>query len=320
MIRREDIEPISQRELVTSLAHHWTDTPIAFVRNFNNLVYRLPGTPTTYLRITPETHRSPAQIESELQVIRYIGAHGDVATSQPVPSRHGSDIHTAIAHGVIYSACVFDEAQGSSFVDTPPTDVWQFFREAGRTMGRLHTVLSCFEPSRGFVRFTWFEDRWAQFANYVPPSEHDAWDLFSELRDWTAQLSQGPEVFGLIHGDFTIANMHLDGSKITLFDSDGCCPHWWAYEIAVFLHYFSLKKVVNHERAYDSFLDGYAQVRSVTAPVLEAIPLFGKMRLLRSFMILAEEWGFDNLNTHQNAAFEQRRQLFRSSPIWPSGR
>jgi Ser/Thr protein kinase RdoA (MazF antagonist) len=125
-------------------------------------------------------------------------------------------------------------------------------------------------------------------------------------------------VFGLIHGDFTIANMRLDGNTITLFDFDTCCAHWRAYEIAVFLHNFSGRQATSRQFVYDAFLEGYGQARPITAPLLEAIPLFGKMRLLYSFLAFAEEWGFDNLNARQHAYFEQRRRLFRSPPIWPS--
>jgi Ser/Thr protein kinase RdoA (MazF antagonist) len=151
MIQREDVEPLSTRELAACLARCWTDGPKEFVRNFTNLVYRLSGTPTTYLRITAEAHRSPAQIASELELVRYLDAHGEVAASQPVRSRHGRYRQAAVAHNVAYSACVFEEAPGVSYADVPVAEVQQFFQAAGRTMGRLHAALACFEPPPDFV-------------------------------------------------------------------------------------------------------------------------------------------------------------------------
>jgi Ser/Thr protein kinase RdoA (MazF antagonist) len=329
MIPREYIEPVELRGLVTSLASRWTDQPVTFVRNFGNLVYRIPGTPAAYLRITPETHRSKAEIESELQVVRYVGARG-VSASQPVASRSGEVIHTAIhttanmaahattAEGVAYSACVFTEARGTSFEESPPADEAAFFRAAGHSMGFLHEALSSFKRPNDFVRHEWTEDRWSRFAKYVPRSEVEAWELFTELRTWTAQLPTDPSLFGLVHGDFTIANIRIEGPRITLFDFDACCEHWRAYEIAAFLHYFGGRDAESRQRAYDNVLEGYAEALPVTSILREQIPLFGKMRLLYSFLVFAEEWGFENLTPNQHAYFDLRRRLFRSPPTWPS--
>jgi Ser/Thr protein kinase RdoA (MazF antagonist) len=103
---RDQIETAEFRQVAASLAKHWTDKPMVLVRHFVNSVYRVPGEPAAYLRITPATHRSRAQIESELQVLRHVGSSG-VAVSQPVESRSGDLIHTAAASDATYAACLF---------------------------------------------------------------------------------------------------------------------------------------------------------------------------------------------------------------------
>jgi hypothetical protein len=41
------------------------------------------------------------------------------------------------------------------------------------------------------------------------------------------------------------------------------------------------------------------------------------MRLLYSFLVFAEEWGFEGLSAPQQAYFAARRRLFGAAPTWP---
>jgi Ser/Thr protein kinase RdoA (MazF antagonist) len=160
--------------------------------------------------------------------------------------------------------------------------------------------------------------RWDRFAEHVPETEIEAWKLFDELRDWTDQLPTDSSLFGLIHGDFTIANLRIEGPRITLFDFDACCPHWRAYEIAAFLHYFGARDARTRQLAFDHVLQGYDEAHPVSPALIQQIPMFGKMRLLYSFLVFAEEWGWENLAPEQQAYFAVRRGLFASPPTWPS--
>lgn len=313
---REHTEPVELRDLVSSLSRHWTDQPVEFVRNFSNLVYRIPGHPPAYLRITKEAYRSRAEIESELAMIRHLGASG-VPAGQPIAARDGEIIHPATANGIPYSACVFTEAPGVSLHELPSPDLKTFFLESGRLMGRLHKALTKFERPRSFIRRPWADDRWVRFAELVPKKEVEAWELFTELRTWIDGLPTDSSGFGLIHGDFTIMNLRIAGPQITLFDFADSCDHWHAYEIACFLHLFGARDPATRELAYTNVLAGYAEARPVTAAMIEQIPLWGKMRLLFSFLIFAQEWGFENLTPDQEAYYALRRKLFQAPPTWP---
>jgi amicoumacin kinase len=314
--QRELVESAELRNLALACGSHWTESRLEFVRNFDNLVYRLQEQ-RAYLRITSETRRSTAQIESELEIILHAGANGVVA-SQPIPSSSGKLTHAIQVDGTTYTACVFAEAPGRSFQDSPPKDEATFFHSVGLATGRLHAALEHFEPSPSFIRFDWKEDRWARFAALVPQGEREAWELFEELSDWTAALTTDSSVFGFVHGDLTIANLRHTENEIALFDFDACCRHWYAYEIAIFLHYFGARGPEARKLAYESFFGGYAKARPVSSKLLEQIPLFGKMRLLYSFLVFAEEWGFENLDDDAQAYFELRRRLFRAPPTWPA--
>jgi Ser/Thr protein kinase RdoA (MazF antagonist) len=312
-----EIEPDWGRPVVDELMRSWGGAAPKFIRNFVNLVYRLEERPPfRYLRITPETHRSEDQIVSELAVVEHLGRCG-LPASQPLPAADGRLIEVVQSGGARHFACVFDEARG----DPPSAQQFEspaFFRAAGHLMGTLHRELGRFERPAGFRRFPWDADRWVRFAELVPRRERAAWALYDDLRSRLAVEATDESVFGLIHGDFTTENMRVEEGRITLFDFDASCDHWYAYEIAMFLHFFGGREPQVREMVYGNVLEGYAEARPASVTLRRHIPWFGKMRLLYSFLVFAERWGFDNLSPQQQQYFELRRKLFESPPTWPS--
>ncbi len=311
---------IALRTAARLLSDQWAPgvEPV-FVRAFSNHVYLLPSAAgRLYLRITSGVHRSEPQLRSELEFVRILSRRG-VSVSDPVPSRSGGLVRPLNLNGQTYYASVFREAQGCEFANLPQTARRAFLREAGATMGRLHSEGRRFARPLGFQRFPWSDDRWMHFSTFVPEREREAWQLYRELESWTRELSKDPSLFGLIHGDFTILNMRIDGERITLFDFDSCCENWYGYEIATFLHYFGGLDPAARSEAYQEVLSGYAESAPLDDRMIAAIPLFGKMRLLYSYLVFAETWGFEDLSPEQEGYFALRRRLFSQEPTWPPG-
>jgi Ser/Thr protein kinase RdoA (MazF antagonist) len=255
-----------------------------------------------------------AQLKSELEIVHYLVAQG-VSAAQPVPSHTGELLHQTEFDNLTYFGCVFEQAPGI-FFHRDAINQERFFRAAGETMGLLHQTLKKFDRPRDFERFHWEADRWCDFEKCVPRHETAAWKLYQELRSWLARESTDPSLFGLVHGDFTINNLRIQDGAIAVFDFDSCCEHWYAYEIAAFLHYFGGQDDETRRLAYCSVLDGYARTGSLTAEMLGQIPPFGKMRLLFSFLVFAQEWGFHELSPQQETYFALRRRLFQAPPTW----
>ena len=319
MERREFIEPGELRPVVERLVRRWCLPSARFVRNIENAVYEIPtGHRSVFLRITPATHHTAEEVASELAFIRFLSDQG-VPVARPVADPAGSFEARVELDGTSFAACVFEEASGVSYEDLREVDHSTFFFEVGRLMAELHEAGTRYQPGSEFFRFSWCDDRWNRFHELIPQSETEAWALFEELERWTATLPTDPRHFGLIHGDFTIANLRIDGTAINLFDLDSCCFHWHACEVAAFLHYFGARRSLR-DLAYHRVLEGYAQIRPTQADFLEQIPMFGKMRLLYSFLVFAQEWGFEDLTLEQEAYFDLRRRLFAGGPLWPPDR
>ena len=319
---RENREPDFARQIVSTVAACWGFTNPEFVRWFDNVVYRVAHRGANYyLRLTPASRRTKAQIESELDVLRFLAARS-IPAARPVASQTGDNVLLFEGLGLEgleaqLIACVFTECPGQAFQRHPPADLGAFWLAAGSAMGRLHRELKQFSRPSSFTRMAWSEERWDRFSEVVPATETEAWLLYEELREWWGSLNRSNN-FGLIHGDFTIKNLHYDDNRISLFDFDCCCEHWFGYELACFLHFFSDYPVAQRRLAYDQTLEGYARTAAVSQELIEQIPLFGKMKLLRGFFVYATEWGLRDLPPDQQGHFNPRRQRLAAPPVWPA--
>lgn len=319
MINSEKIEPGELRRCAEDLAANWNykANEIIFVRNFINLVYKIKKNNKTYfLRITPQSHRTEKQILSELYFINYLSRQ-NLYVSKPVKSADDKLIHSFLLNGVNYYACVFEEAKGDEYEKINLKNQDLFFLEAGKTLGKLHKASMSFKPHAGFKRFSLNEEsRWSRFPELIPKKEIEAWNIYEELLERIKCLPNQNEYYGLIHGDFTILNIRIDNEKINIFDFDDCSYHFYAYEISVFLHYFGSKTQDIKERIFSKVLEGYSEYKTIDKGFISQIPDFGIMRLLYSFLVFAEEWGFKKLNQQQQNYFDYRRKLFKEEASW----
>jgi Ser/Thr protein kinase RdoA (MazF antagonist) len=265
--------------------------------------------------LTPSTRRNKAQIESELAILRFLNARG-IPVTQPIQSTAGEDVLEFESLDRHLIVCVFTECPGVSFQDHP-ANLSTFSFAVGKAMGRLHTVLTRFTKPTNFTRMLWHEDRWNRFAQIIPTTESEAWTLHEQLQEAWKTLDTSSN-FGMIHGDFTIRNLRYDNAQISLFDFDNSCEHWYGYELACFLHHFVGHPDAQKSLVYNGLIRGYAEEVAITQAFLEQLPFFAKMKLLRSFFVSAEEWGFVDLTPEQNALFEMRRRQFRQVFWQPS--
>lgn len=317
LLQRQITEPTFAKELVSLVSNEWNCQRPEFVRWFDNVVYRARRDDTVvYLRLTPAKHRSRAQIESELEVLRFLG-NREFASTLPIPTVSGAKSFECQHGGDTLVACAFTECGGMLFESRPPSDLGWFCQAAGKSMGKLHRTLQDFEPSKTFTRMAWNEERWDRFAEVLPDSEAEAWALHLELSRWWESIRSSKD-YGLVHGDFTAKNMHYDDAGVSLFDFDCCCEHWYAYDIACFLHFFSQYPREQRRIVYERTLAGYAEASNLSQDMIEQIPNFGRMKLLRGFLVCATYFGIENPSPALHKALGSRRRMLTEPAIWPA--
>ena len=265
----------------------WGLVQVEFEREFENIVFRgLLFGELVYLRLTPVARRSAQHIESELAILRLLDDSG-VRVALPVPAMNGDDVMTRNG----YHAVVFTTCPGKDPLNDAPDDWMAFVHATGQTMATVHEALA----RVSLVRPEWREDRWAGVGEVLPHDDDEVRDCLPALEaGWAGRESLAQ---GMIHGDFTLANMRYRAGQppaLGLFDFDGACVHWYAYEAACFLNVFQRGRIgCDFEAARDALLSGYAEVSPTVAQELaDHLPFFLCMKALRSYVVFGERVGF----------------------------
>ena len=92
----------------------------------------------------------------------------------------------------------------------------------------------------------------------------------------------GPEVFGLIHADLRLANLMVDGDRLTAIDFDDCGFGWWVYDLAAALSFIETDPRLPDLIAL--WVDGYSRLSPLPARDRAMIPA---MILLRRVLLTA---------------------------------
>ena len=283
------------------------------MRWFENAVYLAElKEAIVYLRVTPARRRTLEEIRAEVDLLEYLKA-ADFPATRLVPTKSGELFASTFFNDQEMFLLVFTDCAGVEHSINPDCSDIGFYRCAGRTMGQLHRLLNELQSSQSISRKSWRTDRWPNFSDVVPASERAAWSAFEELRNWWNGLDR---IFDsqLIHGDFTIRNIRRVAAGISLFDFDGCCEHFRAYEAACFLHHFRNLPAWHLAQVASNFLEGYSETNDLSDEFVESLPLFCKMKLLRSFMVLYEEIEREPDAGLEDTVQQRRGELSAKSP------
>jgi Ser/Thr protein kinase RdoA (MazF antagonist) len=258
-----------------------------------------------FLRLTPGARRARTQIEAEMDFVTYLHGHG-VCVSLPVASGGGRTVEEIPAGGRVLFACVFEEAVGESFVFSSREADREHFRLRGRTLGRMHALAKRYTPIGGRRRFRWHEDDlFREVEAYLPRSEEAAWAEYRELTGWLSARPTDRDSFGLIHGDFGPTNFRQAGGRLTVFDFDDSCYHWFAYDLAVTIYPHGRREGAS--ALLESLLEGYAGGADSTPPRRDELIKLCRLRQLYMFLHYAKAWGLTDLSSERAGWFDQKR-------------
>ena len=206
-----------------------------------NLVYEyvLDGK-ELILRVTYPPDRPFEQILAELDFVKYLADKG-ASVSRPVPSVNGNLIERVPVGDWVFLAVSFVKGRGMRVPDNDyhyreGAPIEEYFRNWGRTLGKLHALAKDYEPPNPLVRRPmWVETRSgdhvrARVPEAFPIVRRRLEAMISESR----KLPQDKDSYGLIHGDFNDGNFTVDYSNgdITVFDFDDACYNWFMYDLA----------------------------------------------------------------------------------------
>jgi Ser/Thr protein kinase RdoA (MazF antagonist) len=265
------------------------------------------------LRVTHQGHRSLDEIMGEMHWVNHL-ARNEASVCSPVPQRSG-DLAVEWGDFVISE---FERAEGriiqESDWDTPLFERW------GESIGRFHRLAQGYQPGEAaWRRMHWREDPNFDVAARVSPAEVKVIERGNQHNGRMAALRDDDDVFGIVHCDAHAGNFHWDGDNITFFDFDDTCYCWFGYDVATVLFSAVLQEWIENSRAaqeatgrefLSAFLEGYSKEADTAGLLLEAFPIFLKVRELSLYAVIRAHLG-DDYEDHWYTSKFMRDRLAR---------
>jgi len=236
------------------------------------------------LRIHEPGYQAPDAIELELHWLAAMRREADLPVQEPVPSLDGRFL-IAVEHAGVPQArfcSLLRWIKGRSVKrHVRPAHL----RAQGRLMARMHDVAVRWQPPAGLSkrRFDWDGLFQNDVGSGMPNAE--AWALLPErwrgafevvaqrTRQVMESWGQGPEVYGLIHGDLAVdANLLFWHGEPRAIDFDDSGYGYWIYDLAVALEYCWGEAAFPRNR--EALLAGYTEHRSLPPEQLAQLELF----------------------------------------------
>jgi Ser/Thr protein kinase RdoA (MazF antagonist) len=278
---------------VESWLDRWAETAggrAALVNLSENHTFRVDGPGGRFfLRLHRPGYQSAAAIESELAWLAALRAETELPVPRPLPGRDGRLLQRLASGGIPRHAVLFAAEPGRE--PTPADDLAAVFETLGRYAATAHRHAEAFRPPPGFVRPRWeagaildADGLWGDWrkAPHVEGTVGAALaDLDGTLRAELAGYGEAPNRFGLIHADMRLANLLVEGRRVTLIDFDDCGFGWFMYDFAAAISFHEADARAGEWRA--RWLAGYEAVRPLALAdraVLDAMVLLRRMALL----------------------------------------
>jgi Ser/Thr protein kinase RdoA (MazF antagonist) len=292
--------------------------PASTVRLLNvseNATYLVedPDAGPCILRVHRLAYHTEAEIESELAWMDALRAEAGVRTPRVLPAADGQrvlalpDIEeppvpgASAEPGALRHCVRFEYLAGTE----PADDDAAHFAELGEVTARMHRHARQWPRPPWFTRFSWDYDaafgrvaRWGRWQDGigVGPAERAVLGRLDQvLADRLAAFGTGPDRFGLVHADTRLANLLVDGGRVSVIDFDDSGFSWFLYDVGTSVSFFEHQPHVPDLVA--SWLAGYRRVLSLPAQDEAEIWTFIMFRRL-----LLVAW----IGSHQGADIAQQ--------------
>ncbi|MGE0717793.1 MAG: phosphotransferase enzyme family protein, partial [Alphaproteobacteria bacterium] len=165
-------------------------------------------------------------------------------------------------------------------------DLVGWFRTLGAVTARMHAHVRAWPLPPAFRRQHWdfdtmFGDRpiwgsWRAGIGLEPQGEAVLGRALDLVRRRTLRFGRGEARYGLVHADLRLANLLVDGDRLTVIDFDDCGFSWLAYDFAAAVSFMEDDPTVPALLA--AWAEGYRTVAPLAAEDEAEMPVFLAMR------------------------------------------
>jgi Ser/Thr protein kinase RdoA (MazF antagonist) len=286
-------------------AYEINEPRLTSLRHEDNTTFRVDSaTGEQYvLRIHRPSRKTVAEVRSEMMWLTTLCQETDLVVPQPVPTREGELVIVRSVEGVPEPRmCVLLRWIPGRFVDEGLTS--SHLERVGMFMARLHLSTAQFRPPDGFIRGrldnlygkpSGLREALARQQVDNPDDEATTIRLVTEvcspedgarverliqkIRAVQRLIGQGPDTFGLIHGDLHQENYLFDRGQVRAIDFDDCGYGYHLYDMAVTL--FNINGRDNTALLREGLLTGYRRVRPLSSEHEQYLQTFMDLRDLQ---------------------------------------
>jgi Ser/Thr protein kinase RdoA (MazF antagonist) len=235
-------------------------------------------------RVHRPGYHSRDEIASELAWLGALGRDRVVPTLTPIPQRNGDliadiDQDEATRHVVAFGLLPGREPGEGE-------DLPRWFRELGAINARLHAHARSWPRPPGFTRKVWdFEAMlgevqlwgdWRAGLGLDPAGREILERTAALLRRQLDAYGRGEDRFGLVHADMRVANLLVDGDRLSVIDFDDCGFSWFLYDFAAAISFIEHEPQVPELQA--AWTAGYRSVAPLSDEECRILPVFIMLR------------------------------------------
>jgi Ser/Thr protein kinase RdoA (MazF antagonist) len=262
------------------------------------------------LRIHRPTNKTEAMVRSEMLWLQALQQEPDMAVPCPIPTRNG-DLLTVTSINEVPEPrmSVLLRWMSGRFLDSKLTP--EYLEKVGIFIARLQNSGARFQAPEGFVRGRLdhlcgnppgLSEAQARQQIDNPHDEEQAIRMISDfyspgdgrrvetlihhIRGIQRLIGQGPETFGLIHGDLHQEHYFFERSQVRAIDFDDCGYGYYVYDLAVTL--LSLGNRWGSAEMRASLLAGYRSVRPLSVEHEQYLNTFIDLRELQMLIWMIE--------------------------------
>jgi Ser/Thr protein kinase RdoA (MazF antagonist) len=224
------------------------------------------------------------EITSELAWLAALRSEGIVDTLTPIPQASGDLIGSIDDAGAVRHVVAFEFLPGKEPDEASGLADW--YRELGAVNARLHAHARAWTPPPGFIRKTWnFESTlgsiqlwgdWRAGLGLTSEERQVLEDTAALLRRQLAAYGETPDRFGLVHADMRLANLLIDGERLSVIDFDDCGFSWYLYDFAAAISFLEHEPYI--PALLEAWIAGYRSVAPLSAEDVAVIPIFIMLR------------------------------------------
>lgn len=266
---------------------------VALLGDVENLVWKLEGREPFILRLTHPSHRDRQALAAELAWLEQLHAAG-LSVCLPRRSLAGELVQPVEFLDQTFYSCAFDWIEGVPLKRRVEWDA-SIIESLGELVAGLHNQAHALAPEQLSVRPDWRAgDHLAHPERLLGADEAWLLNALSDCRRELEALPQGPEHYGLIHGDIHSGNFLIRQGQPVLFDFDDAHRGWYVQDLLVILYYVVPVQPAEQAEFVAGFLTalqrGYARHRPWPAELDEWQNLFLRWRDVQLYLFIRCRW------------------------------